>query len=244
MKPRVLLAEPDDALCEIYARFFSHHGLDVRAATGGTDCMEKIALFNPDVVILDTELKWGGADGVLARLKDEDVSARDRIVLVTGDMTPLQMAAIVQVPVGRYFMKPVRLHLLLDEIQSALFEQSGTRLPWVGRPDQKMGLCVQQSARARQGVTPTIFSDATTALSASLSTIDEPDLEKRVRLCIASTRSGFAQLSVRADGTTIHLSGRVESFYLRQLAINAAKRVAGVQHVIDKLEVPLARKPK
>jgi len=79
--------------------------------------------------------------------------------------------------------------------------------------------------------------------SESLST-DESDLEKRVRLFIASTRPGFAQLSVRADGATIHLSGQVGSFYLRQLAISAAKRVAGVQQVIDEVEVLHARKPR
>ena len=87
--------------------------------------MEKIALFDPDVVILDADLRWGGAEGVLARLRDGAVSPRDPIVLVTGDTKPVQLSALLRLPADRCFKKPVSLDRLRDAIQSALFERSG-----------------------------------------------------------------------------------------------------------------------
>ena len=63
------------------------------------------------------------------------------------------------------------------------------------------------------------------------------DLERRVRLFIASTRPQFARICVQTECGTVRLSGQVESFFLRQLAIGAARRVAGVERIIDEIEV-------
>lgn len=73
----------------------------------------------------------------------------------------------------------------------------------------------------------------------STKTVDQPELEKRVRLFLTAARTDFMQLSVRADGERVYLSGLVGSFYLRQLAICAARRVAGVHNVVDEIEVPM-----
>jgi osmotically-inducible protein OsmY len=70
----------------------------------------------------------------------------------------------------------------------------------------------------------------------------ERDLEQRVELYLAATRPELARIGVRASGGTVRLTGRVGSFYLRQLAQAAAKRVAGVQFVADDIEVALPRR--
>jgi hypothetical protein len=69
--------------------------------------------------------------------------------------------------------------------------------------------------------------------------LEESELQRRVKLHVAATRPELARLSVWAHGSTVRLSGQVASFYLRQLALEAAKHVAGVQRVIDDLEVPI-----
>ena len=66
---------------------------------------------------------------------------------------------------------------------------------------------------------------------------DQSNLERRVRLFIAATRPQFARICVQTECGTVRLSGQVASFYLRQLAIGAARRVAGVQRIIDEIEV-------
>jgi hypothetical protein len=63
----------------------------------------------------------------------------------------------------------------------------------------------------------------------------DANLARNVRLFL-SGRS-FRQISVSAEKGTIRLSGLVHSFSLRQVATAMAKRVAGVRHVVDDLEV-------
>jgi osmotically-inducible protein OsmY len=42
---------------------------------------------------------------------------------------------------------------------------------------------------------------------------------------------------VKADGGTVTLTGRVSSFYQKQLWLHGAQRVAGVRRIIDEIEV-------
>jgi osmotically-inducible protein OsmY len=70
----------------------------------------------------------------------------------------------------------------------------------------------------------------------------ENDLEQRVKLYLAATRRELSRIGVRANGSTVRLTGQVGSFYLRQLALAAAQRVAGVQFVADDIEVALSRR--
>jgi osmotically-inducible protein OsmY len=67
----------------------------------------------------------------------------------------------------------------------------------------------------------------------------DDDLARRVKLYLAAVRAELGKVKVRANSGTIHLAGRVRTFYARQLAISAAMRVAGVQHVIDDIDVPV-----
>jgi osmotically-inducible protein OsmY len=69
--------------------------------------------------------------------------------------------------------------------------------------------------------------------------IDEGDLEQRIKLHLKATRPEFKNVAVSVNSGTVRLSGQLASFYLRQLALAAAQRVAGVQRVRDAIEVPL-----
>jgi osmotically-inducible protein OsmY len=63
------------------------------------------------------------------------------------------------------------------------------------------------------------------------------ELAKKVQFQLIATRSGFRQIDVCADSGTVTLSGPVPSFFLWQLATTTAKRVVGVRHVVDHIEV-------
>ncbi len=67
--------------------------------------------------------------------------------------------------------------------------------------------------------------------------VTSPELARKVKLFLHSHRKGFERIKVREDCGVITLSGHVGSFYLRQLAIALARRVAGVQRVTDVLQV-------
>ena len=46
------------------------------------ECLKALRETPPDVLVLDTELKWGGADGVLAVMDEEDGLSKIPVVLL------------------------------------------------------------------------------------------------------------------------------------------------------------------
>jgi len=66
----------------------------------------------------------------------------------------------------------------------------------------------------------------------------EEDLKRRVQLFLESYNiPGLRHLTVEVDGDTVLLRGRVGTFYEKQLAGKCSRRVAGVIHVVDLIEV-------
>lgn len=119
MTLRILFAEPDEMLCELYSQFFAYHGIDVRTATGVFDCLKTAASFDPHILVLDDELHFSGAASVLALLRNRGASCDHPVVLVTGDTKPHQLSSVLGLPVEHCFRKPVSLNCILDAIRSA-----------------------------------------------------------------------------------------------------------------------------
>ena len=68
------------------------------------------------------------------------------------------------------------------------------------------------------------------------STVD--DLARRVALMLSQQLGiGGERIHVAAQGGQVVLSGRVGTYYRRQLALAGARRVAGVRSIIDQIEV-------
>ena len=68
------------------------------------------------------------------------------------------------------------------------------------------------------------------------STVD--DLARRVALMLAQQLGiGGERIHVAAHDGQVVLSGRVGTYYRRQLALTGACRVAGVRSIIDQIEV-------
>jgi osmotically-inducible protein OsmY len=63
------------------------------------------------------------------------------------------------------------------------------------------------------------------------------ELAMRVRRYLTAQRPEFSSLSVGARDGNVDLSGELPTYYLRQLAVAAAQRVAGVLQVVDRLDV-------
>jgi PleD family two-component response regulator len=68
---RVLVAGRNGTGVEAIRTLFTGARLDVTTATDGVDCMTKLRDLEPDLLILEPPLLWGGCDGVLARMQEE-----------------------------------------------------------------------------------------------------------------------------------------------------------------------------
>ena len=65
------------------------------------------------------------------------------------------------------------------------------------------------------------------------------ELRRRVEGELAEThRPSLTRLAVEVRQGMIHLSGCVQSFYEKQLAIHSCIRAAGAGHLIDAVKVP------
>lgn len=70
--------------------------------------------------------------------------------------------------------------------------------------------------------------------------VDYPDqeLQFRVKSFLTSRHyPGFERLEVVAENGAVTLTGNVDSFYEKQIAIHSCRRVAGVLILVDQIEV-------
>ncbi len=70
------------------------------------------------------------------------------------------------------------------------------------------------------------------------------DLQGRVvNYLVGRQMPALRNIEVAAQGGTVVLRGEVPSFYQKQLCLNCCRRVAGVQDVVDEVEV-ISREPQ
>jgi len=134
VKTRVLIADANRSLSDIYDRFLAGFGCHVETVSGGVDCMAKLPSFLPDVLILDLRLPWGGAHtsppggtgGVLARLSEAGDAPVPAVILI-GDAAPSTVTEIIlKSPFVRvYHQKPIPPSELLDAIGELAQRQRG-----------------------------------------------------------------------------------------------------------------------
>ncbi|MGO9468249.1 MAG: response regulator transcription factor [Isosphaeraceae bacterium] len=120
MKQRLLIADGDTVLCEVYRGFLTERGYEVETSTDGLDCLAKLRQATPAVLVLDLELLWGGGDGVLAWLREESRAPRVPVLLTATAADPADVAGFNEPPVVDYLPKPFALAGLLESIRSAV----------------------------------------------------------------------------------------------------------------------------
>jgi CheY-like chemotaxis protein len=117
MEPVILIAVADEALRIHYGLQFAEKGYRVVTASGGLECLNKLCRAVPEVLILDKELLWGGADGVVSVLRGGGSTIWPPVVLLTSDRSDGLRHAQAP-PVVSCLRKPVEFCTLLDEVEA------------------------------------------------------------------------------------------------------------------------------
>jgi DNA-binding response OmpR family regulator len=120
MKQRVLIADGDTELCDLYLRFVSEAGYEVETSSDALDCLRKLRQRSPAVMVLNLELHWGGGDGVLAWLREERHAPGIPVILTATAGHPWDMANFTGPPVVDCLPKPFALRALLESVRSAV----------------------------------------------------------------------------------------------------------------------------
>jgi CheY-like chemotaxis protein len=80
---RVLLASPSAYRRRVYSTELTHRKIDIGVAANGLECLQKLRASSWDVLVIEANLLWGGAEGVLALMADSS-ELRDTPVILIG----------------------------------------------------------------------------------------------------------------------------------------------------------------
>ena len=114
---RLLLVDDEQDFTSALKRRLSRRGLVVDVADSGEACLERLAEFPADVVVLDVRMP--GMDGlsVLARIKERWPSVE--VVMLTGHASMEVAIRGMELGAFDYLMKPVDFQDLLYKVEDA-----------------------------------------------------------------------------------------------------------------------------
>jgi len=116
----VLLATDDDRVRSAGHDHLTAQSYVVATAGGGVECVALLQEFTPDVVVLDSDLLWGGADGVLEHLRTWDGPSVPTVLLTSPFTTPPGSGDGVGPPVVLVLEKPLVAGTLLWAVRSVV----------------------------------------------------------------------------------------------------------------------------
>ena len=115
---RVLIADADKDLSSSYRESLGDNGFNVDMATTGLDCVSRLRRFPPRVLVLDPSIPWGGGDGVLAVMRENnDIPAVP--VLIHASPVEGDLSAEMTYPVSARVSKPLspeRMVIMLRQL--------------------------------------------------------------------------------------------------------------------------------
>jgi CheY-like chemotaxis protein len=248
MKPILLIADSNAALCDLCQRFLSDHGYEVETASDGLACLAKLRQVKPAALVLDLNLRWGGSDGVLAWLREQSAAAEVPVVLTaTGDSLP-EAVEDCEAPVVKLLPKPFALAALLETVRAAVAKKGKEESvkkkraapSRISAAEEEEWFMPQPAALL---ILPTRGPDGAALDNDAAAPLLMESLEDlRLAECVerALRASGYGALrgiNVTVQARIVILEGRVPSYYLKQFAQTLTLSVPGVDRVCNNLDV-------
>jgi EAL domain-containing protein (putative c-di-GMP-specific phosphodiesterase class I) len=117
-RPRVLVADDDDALREGLARMLENAGYEVLCAADGSEAVKLLEGFTFDAILTDITMPGINGVEILHEVRKHDLHAQ--VVLITG--SPSAESAIEAINSGafRYLTKPIKNDQLKDAVARAV----------------------------------------------------------------------------------------------------------------------------
>ena len=118
--PRILVVEDEEPLARILVFSLENEGYRVARAEDGVDCMNKVATFEPDLVIMDLMMpKMGGVEAI--KLLRHRQGARELgIVALTAKSRPVDRKETLAAGADLFIHKPFQIPRLLEQVEEML----------------------------------------------------------------------------------------------------------------------------
>jgi DNA-binding response OmpR family regulator len=115
MAIRVLLSDPEEMLLQAYRRFLARQGFEVETTSSRTDCLTKLSVWKPDVLVLEPDTPDGWGESILAEVaRQPGLSKVEVLILSRNDLKQTSF------PVREYHVKPFSMVKLAESIRAAV----------------------------------------------------------------------------------------------------------------------------
>jgi two-component system alkaline phosphatase synthesis response regulator PhoP len=119
-KHRVLIADDNEANVELLEAYLAPLGLDTAIAIDGQDTLDKVASFNPDLILLDIMMPKLSGFEVCQRLKSDPATSGTMILMVTALNELGDIERAVEAGTDDFLSKPVNKVELIKRVENML----------------------------------------------------------------------------------------------------------------------------
>ncbi len=117
---RILLAGLSTSRWRSYHQHLRAAGFDCRLVFSGVECVAALRGFQPDVLVLDPNIAWGGGDGVLA-VRDKQPELRNNLVMIlTAGCEPSLLYRMSEYSIDDLVWQPVSATHLQQRLECLL----------------------------------------------------------------------------------------------------------------------------
>jgi CheY-like chemotaxis protein len=119
-QPKILIADDNQANCELLEAYLDELDCEVEIAVDGQDTLDKVASFQPDVILLDIMMPKLNGFEVCKKIKENPETSRIMVLMVTAlnELGDIQRA--VAAKTDDFLSKPVQKLQLLKRVQNML----------------------------------------------------------------------------------------------------------------------------
>lgn len=119
-KNKILIADDNEANCELLEAYLASVDCEVQVAVDGQDALDKVAEFAPDLILLDVMMpKFSGFE-VCETLKKDPVTRRIMVLMVTALNERGDIERAVQAGTDDFLSKPVNQVELIKRVENML----------------------------------------------------------------------------------------------------------------------------
>lgn len=119
-KSKILLADDNQANCELLEAYLSEVDCEVAIAVDGQDTLDKVASFKPDLILLDIMMPKLNGFEVCEKLKSDPETRRIMVLMVTALNELGDIERAVAAGTDDFLSKPVQKVELLKRVHNML----------------------------------------------------------------------------------------------------------------------------
>ena len=118
MGKKILIVDDEDVVRDFLKCFFENRGYEVAVAGDGAKAFELVAVFKPEVVLLDIQMP--GMDGLQALKQIKGVYPQVKVIMVTGVGAQAKIEEAKRLGADNYITKPLNLACLEKDVREKI----------------------------------------------------------------------------------------------------------------------------